>query len=110
MTTTELEAAILERLAKEHGIPALAQSRLHVLSRKFTGVGSFTEFRLGTAPFVLSGGPLSLGASISVSGVPNGLGAVLFMEAGHPKCLEVFAFGEELWDGTTDGFKIHGAA
>jgi hypothetical protein len=110
ITTTELETAILERLAKERGIPALAQMQLHVLSRKFTGVGSFTEFRQGAALPDLSDGPLSLGAIISVPGVPHGLSAVLFVKAGYPKCLEVFAFGEELWDGAADGFYFPSAA
>ena len=109
-TSSELEIAILERLAKDHGIPTLGRSNLQVLSREFTGVGSYTEFLQGASLPGLADGPLSLDAIISVTGVPNGLSAVLFVEAGYPKCLEIFAFGEELWDGTVDSFNISGAA
>ena len=42
----DFETAILERIALNN--PSLREhfSRLHVLSREFTGVGSYTNFRI----------------------------------------------------------------
>lgn len=110
ITTTELEAAILERIAKEH--PALVSliGQLHVLSREFTGAGSYTTFAASQPTPDLPDGYLSLDGLVTVPGVPNGLGAVLACEAGCPKCLEIYTYGDELWDGDSDGFLIGQAA
>jgi len=109
LTLNEFEAAIFRRLAEDYAVPALAEVSPHVLSRKFTGVGCFTDFDPRSALPKLSDGPMSLRAPISVPGVPNGLSATLFVKAGYPECLEVYAFGEELWNGSTDGFSIASA-
>ena len=41
---------------------------------------------------------------IRVPGVPNGMGAVLHCRARRPKCLELFTYGDDIWDGTFEGF------
>jgi hypothetical protein len=110
ITTTELEAAILERIAKEHTALFSCLGHLHVLSREFTGAGSYTNFAVGQVMPDLPDGYLSLDALISVPGVPSGLGAVLACEAGFPKFLEIYTYGDELWDGDSSRFSLGGAA
>ena len=98
----EFELAILERMATRH--PTLREhlGDLHVLSRDFTGVGCFTTF------ICEDSGPKSvidMDGLVHIPDVPNGLGAVLFLQGGRPLCLEVFSYVEP-WDGTFDGFSI----
>jgi hypothetical protein len=108
LTPNEFELAILERLASK--TPSLTNiiSRLHVLSRKFTGVGSYTDFNPDpslTRP-ELGEQQLGLDALIVVPGVPNGMGAVLVCAAGYPLVLETFTYGNDHWDGVFDGFSF----
>ena len=109
LTLNEFEAAIFRRLAEDYAVPALAEVNPHVLARKFTGVGSFTDFFPCAALPMLADGSMSLRAVISVPGVPTGLSATLFVKSGYPKCLEIYAFGEESWNGSTAGFRIASA-
>lgn len=46
LTPNEFENAILERLASKTEALRPLLARLHVLSREFTGVGSFTNFKV----------------------------------------------------------------
>jgi len=80
---------------------------LHVLSREFTGVGSFTRFQFEGSGSSGDEQQLGLDAEIHMPSVPSGLGAVLFCSDHHPTCLEVFTYGDEAWDGVHDGFSIH---
>jgi hypothetical protein len=102
----EFELAILARLERQD--PSLGGSleRLHVLSRQFTGVGSFTKFRCNESTPGTSQRHVGLDALIRMPGVPNGMGAVLFLNENQPECLEVYTYGHELWDGVHDGFFI----
>jgi hypothetical protein len=102
----ELEEAILKLLAKEY--PSLGKliSQLSVLSREFTGVGSYTNFRCLASSDELGNQQIGLQALISIPSVPNGLGGVLFCENGKPMFLELFTYGDDKWDGVYDGFKI----
>ena len=106
LNPNELELAILERLSS--ATPALRGSaqRLHVLSREFTGVGSFTKFQVDKSATGTLEQPLGLDALITVPGVPKGLGAVLFCWGDQPSMLEIYAFGNDHWDGLYDGFTI----
>jgi hypothetical protein len=58
VTPNEFELAILERLASKELSIRGAIAQLHVLSREFTGVGSFTNFACeessGTPPTGIS--------------------------------------------------------
>ena len=79
--------------------------RSHVLSREFTGVGSYTNFRCDEVVPGASA-PLGIDEPIQMPGVKNGLDAILFFEGGKVKFLEIVTFGSEPWDGVIDGFSI----
>jgi hypothetical protein len=102
----DFEIAILERLA--HVRPALRPliPHLHVLSREFTGRGSFTNFAHPAKTAEARDEVVGLNDAIRMPGVPNGMGAVLFVTGGAPKCLETYTFGSEPWDGVYTGFVI----
>lgn len=112
----EFEQAILRRISMEDELsPQLrpessargSSPGLHVLSREFTGVGCFTNFRYDDAAAESGGRHIGLNALIVMPGVPNGMGAVLFVASlGQPKFLEVFTCGSDRWDGIFDGFVI----
>ena len=102
----EFELAVLNRIAAKD--PAIGSiNQLHVLSREFTGVGSFTNF---VCPREGDERMFSLDDPIQMPGVPNGLGAVLYLKANQPKMLEIFTFGSDHWEGIYDGFSIESAA
>ena len=105
MEPNELEAAILERLAGQE--PSLCESvrRLHVLSREYTGVGSFTRF-LCKEPGESKEQIVGLEGLIHMPKVNNGMGAVLYCKGAQPECLELFTYGDDHWDGTYLGFSI----
>ena len=105
----ELEIAILDRIAQEHPSVRPFLRRLHVLSRKYTGVGSFTNFRCDDVAEDAPREDLSLNGLIVIPTVPNGLGAVLFCRDGKPECLETFTYGDDHWDGVCEGFSIERA-
>ena len=105
----DLEKAILEHLVSQELLICEPVHRLHVLSREFTGVGSFTRFACEGSGVSGSEKPISLDALINIPGIPNGMGAVLFLKGGKPECLEIFTYGD-LWDGIYDGFSIEPTA
>jgi hypothetical protein len=102
----EFERAVLERISADQ--PSLRQhvENLHVLSREFTGVGSFTNFTCEDSGSEESEQQFGMNGLIVMPGVPNGMGAVLFCRGGRPKCLETFTYGDNHWDGEFDGFSI----
>jgi len=106
LTPNSFELAILRFIATKQ--PSIVESiaRLHVLSREFTGVGSFTKFHLEEVASEVPKQHIELDALIKVPSVPNGMGAVLFCKGGKPEVLEVYTFGEDHWDGVHDGFFI----
>jgi hypothetical protein len=106
MDLNEFELTILDRLSKEQPSIRPYTRNLHVLSREYTGVGSFTNFRCDGPTSAIEKKHISLNATISMPNVPNGMGAVLFCEGGQPKCLETFTYGNDHWDGRYDGFSI----
>jgi hypothetical protein len=109
LTPNELEVAVLRTIAGQPQALVTSVEGLHVLSREFTGVGSFTRFNC-SEPDTSLRRHVGLDALISLPGVPNGLGAVLHVLGREPQCLEVYTFGTEAWDGTIEGFSIASAA
>jgi hypothetical protein len=109
LTTTEFESAILQRLAHQLPPLKLCVANLHVLSREFTGVGTFTHFQPSSSLTSLPDGAYSLDVLINMPGVPNGMGAALFIKDGYADFLETFTFGSEHWDGMCYGFSIQNA-
>ena len=109
LTPNELELAVLHQLVRK--LPGLADviPRLHVLSREFTGVGSYTNFSPVEA-VVGAVVPVGLDRAIEMPGVKNGLDAILFFEGDKVKFLEIVTFGSEPWDGVYEGFSIPPAA
>jgi hypothetical protein len=105
-----LELAILQHMAVANPSLALLIPKLHVLSREFTGVGSYTNFRHPNDSPDTPDGRVSLDGLITVPGVRNGLGSILFLKNGLPLCLEIYSHGEDLWDGLYDGFAFVPAA
>lgn len=101
----EFELAVLERFAKDEPWLKGPFDSLHVLSRKFTGVGCFTSFVCNEVGDVESQAP-GLRALIHMPGVPNGMGAVLFCKGTSPECLELYTYGDDHWDGVYDGFSF----
>jgi hypothetical protein len=83
----EFEIALLKRFAARD--PSLCLDSLHVLSRKFTGVGSFTQFLCDGSGETKWDRVLHLGAIISMPSVPSGLAAILFCTGSQPNCLEI---------------------
>ncbi len=102
----DLENAILEHLVSKDSSLGEPIQRLHVLSREFTGVGSFTRFSSEGSRERAPIQSVGLDALIKMPGVPNGMGAVLFLKGGKPDCLEIFTYGDDHWDGVFDGFSI----
>jgi hypothetical protein len=105
----EFEIAILDRIACQDACVSESVAQLHVLSRQFTGVGSFTTFRVPEIASGTSKRHISLDAVILMPGVPNGMGAVLFCDGDHPECLETFTYGDDHWEGVYDGFSFERA-
>jgi len=105
----DFELAILERMAAKNP-PLLACMRhLHVLSREFTGVGSYTNFKCEDEGAQVAEQRIGLDDLIEMPKVQNGMGAVLFCRGYQPRCLETYTFGAELWDGVFEGFVIQNA-
>ncbi|NHZ32945.1 hypothetical protein [Massilia rubra] len=103
----EFEVAVLQRISDD--LPCIRPYilKLHVLSREFTGVGSYTNFAaLPETFFGSSKSPISLTSGISMPGVANGMGAMLFFEASRSLVLETFTFADDFWDGDYTGFSL----
>ena len=105
----EFELAILERVAAKNPSLRMYLRNLHVLSREFTGVGSYTNFKCEDESAQVVVQRIGLDDLIVMPHVQNGMGAVLFCQGGQPKCLETYTFGDELWDGLFEGFVIQKA-
>jgi hypothetical protein len=101
--------AVLRELARK--LPGLVDviPRLHVLSREFTGVGTYTNFNPVEA-VVGASAPVGLDQAIEIPRVKNGLVAILFFDGDKVKFLEVVTCGSETWDGVYEGFSIPPAA
>ena len=106
----EFERAILDLLVVQS--PEIGESleSLHVFSREFTGVGSFTNFSCGESDVGMLKRRIGLNASIHMPAVPNGMGALLFCKGDQPACREIYTYGNEHWDGVYVGFTIEEAA
>ncbi len=102
----EFEIAILTCLADQEPWLHDVIQFLHVLSREYTGVGSFTRFKYEDTEAQRQNRQISLESLIHMPGVPNDMGAVLFCIGNQPECLEIYTFGNDHWDGVFDGFSI----
>jgi len=106
----DFELAILRRIAANHPSLTLQLDEILVLNRTFTGAGSYTEFFSDSKSERNTKQHFGLDALIQMPGVDNGMGADLLCLDGRPKCLEIFTYGGDRWDGWNDGFSIDGVA
>ena len=97
------EIAILETMARERPSLILDLNHLRVRRRRYTGVGSYTDFLCGESGELET---VSLKAPIAVPGVPSGMGASLLCRGQRPECLETFTLGDDFWSGTFEGFSV----
>jgi hypothetical protein len=97
------EVAILERMARERPSLVLDLEHLRVQRRRYTGVGSYTDFFSdGTG----SRDTVKLEARISMPGIRGGMGAALVACGDRPASLETFTCRDEFWSGAFDGFTV----
>ena len=99
-----LELAILARLSVAGALVDV--SKLNVISREITGAGSYTTFAIVEPPPDVWRERVGLDVLIEVPGVPNGLGAVLWLNKGLPLCLEIYTYGGDSWDGSFEGYSL----
>lgn len=101
----ELEVAFLNTVEEEYPDLRAQWDALHVLSREYTGVGSYTTFEGGekkSDKFRL----LPLNSQVQL---PNGdiLGAIIYWNDTSPAMLEIHSYNG-LWDGLFEGFAVVG--
>lgn len=98
---TALESALLDEfhaLYAKDGFPDPQQ--IGLMSRDNTSCGRYVELSASGAAMKRNG-YLDLGGKyIEIEGVPNGMMAVVLITEGHPKVLELTAYGGDNWDGT----------
>ena len=95
-----------QRIAASNPLLRAHLGHLHVLSREFTGVGSYTKFKCAEAVGDAAAEQLGLDGLIVMPNVQNGMGAMLFCRGGQSMCRETYTYGSELWDGLFEGFSI----
>lgn len=110
LNPNELETAILRRLAADSVASCASPEHLHVLSREYTGAGSYTTFLVPESKSQQFKRQVSLDALIEIPGVKSGLGAALSLRGDAPECLEIFTYGTEAWNGLFEGYSISKAA
>lgn len=98
-----LELALLQAIALEHPAMAVDVDRLNVRARRYTGVGSYTDFDCFESGECRT---VNLKARVVVPGVPNGIGAVAYCRGDQIQCLETFTHGDDRWNGAFEGFSI----
>ena len=103
LTPNAFEIAILEKMAREHPSLILDVDGLRVRRRRYTGVGSYTDFLCDESE---ERDTVSLKAPIAMPGVPSGMGAILFSCGRRPECLETFTYGDDYWAGAFEGFSV----
>ena len=97
------EVAILRAISHEHPAIVVDVDRLRVRTRRYTGVGSYTDFDCAESGETRI---LSLKADLVVPGVPHGMGAVLYCRGQQLQCLETFTRGDDYWNGASEGFSV----
>ncbi len=101
----EFESALLNRILAVYPDVRLAIADLRVLSRTFSGVGSFTDFRVDGWPKESERRVLTTDFLVAIPGLQNGLGVIAFLD-GNGLMLETYSFGDETWDGDSQGYTI----
>ena len=106
-----LEAGILDEFHKLYGNEGFPErSSIRMVARENTGAGRYVRLHCGQAV----DGPdrmLDLkGGFIQMEGVPDGLMAVVTIQGGQVRELEIATYGDTTWDGDEGPWSIVGAA
>lgn len=109
---TQFERSLVEAILRQHFGHEISSksdlSHLRVVQRKSNSAGGYVTFEKNQFVSALSGKTLELGfdGEITIPDLPSGLGAVLLLEKGELRHLELFSYGNELWDGRSDQGRI----
>jgi hypothetical protein len=108
---TEFERRLVSAVISQHQpFAALGDDldSLKVENTRNTGVGAYITFSENDqeAPVDVGSAQLGFDGSIYVPGVPSGLGCVIDVDSGKLNHIELFTYGDEAWDGATDGAKV----
>ena len=109
---TPLEKAVLDLQLDEHGEPfdTIRQQLAHAIitSRRFTGVGFFTDFIVPENSPVRRDLPdLTLGdVEAELPGVHLGAGFLLFIRGGTVSMLEGYTY-DDPWPTSTEEFRVY---
>jgi hypothetical protein len=93
MELTRLEQAILSWIAAQHGVGG-RDSEAAVIRREHSEAGSYTHL---SGPEQNGQSKRVDGPQIQSPGLKHGAGSILWLKDGVPDCLEVYAFGDDLW-------------
>ena len=104
---TALERALLARfhqLYQEEGFPRA--DLVNVVWRANTGGGRYANLECD-APVQVADGYLDLaGGFVEMEGLPNGLMAVVLVNKGRLRILELTVYGGDFWDGEERTWRI----
>jgi hypothetical protein len=107
MDATPLEAALIQEfhwLYADSGFPR--PESLRVVGRENTGAGRYVALAC-ECDSVMPDGYLDLaGGFVEIDAVPDGLMAIVRIEAGRPVEIEIAVYGEEHWDGVEGTWTI----
>src|ERR1700733_14847482 len=104
LTPNAFEIALLERVAADNADANICIAKLHVLSRTFTGVGSYTDFLVQGQPKTTPRRVITTPIVVTIPSLQHGLGVVVFIE-NEKLTLETYSF-DQPWDGVFEGFSI----
>src|SRR3954469_12484782 len=89
----EFETAVLQHMVQDNPWLLPVVGVLRVTSRTLTGNGSYTDFEHVAPSKGIPDGHIGLDRLISMPGIENGMGAVLFLKDGRATVLEAFVYG-----------------
>ena len=107
LQSSALEKAVLEcfhQLYQSQGFPQV--SSIGIVRRENTGGGRYVELACDQQS-QLEDGYIDLGGRfVEMSGVPNGMMAVVLVKGGRVQVLEFTVYGGDVWDGEEREWKI----
>ena len=112
---TDFERSLVLATIAQHPQYAPLASQLASLKverREKTGVGAYITFSKDNQEALINHDSAQLGFSgdICVPGVPSGLGGVIDVDKGKLNHIELFTYGDEAWNGSTEGANIFPSA
>ena len=102
---TDLERAVVEVVARENW-GEFRTDALRVVNRENTGAGRYTYLADEREQALTDGSYSAQGRMIELRGVRNGLGFVVEVVNSRISHIELFAFGNDEWDGSESDWKI----